>query len=288
LIRIQKGKEFHSNFGIIKHDAIIGTKFGSICRSPSSEVDFVLLKPLLHELATTFARKTQIVYPKDIGFIIIKCGIRPHSRVLEAGTGSGSMTMMLSSIIDQDSGGKIISYDVEVKHHRTATKNLEKAGLLKNVNLRVGNIFEKDIQALLIEDEEFDACFFDLPSPWDIVQFANKILQPCGVFCSFSPVIEQVKKTVSALKLGKWYDVEVIDLQARLWQVQANATRPISHGRHTGYLVFARKILAEAPMAWNRKSRKRLRNKLEKEGKIAEEIKEGSMAFFNKKRTEDD
>lgn len=257
LVKVEPGKDFHSQFGIIKHDAIIGREFGETCVS-SSNVEFCIVKPLLHELATRFARKTQILYPKDIGFLIINAGILPGSRVLEAGTGSGANTMLLAAVAGGREPGKVVSYDIVEKHRDVARRNLERVGLAGVVDLRLGDVEDPATRERLLGEPPFDVAFFDLPSPWNVVELAWAVLAPCGVFCSFSPVLEQVKKVHATLRAGKWFGVEAVDLQLRAWQVRENATRPASHGRHTGYLVFARKTLDAPPAEWTRKSRKEL------------------------------
>ncbi len=282
LVKVEQGKQYHTNWGVIHHDGIIGKEFGDVYTSTTSNVPFLLLKPLPHELATKFARKTQIVYPKDIGFIIVNSGIVPGSRVLEAGTGSGAMTMMLAIIAGGRLAGKVVSYEVVDRHHEAAKKNIDRAGLSAVADLRLGSILEPAVQQQLLAEERFDACFFDMPSPWDVVGFAGAVLKPCGVFCSFSPVIEQVKKVYATLSSGNWFGIEAVDLQLRTWQVKDNATRPLSHGRHSGYLVFARKTNVAPPMEWNRKTRKDLVKGLKEAGEMDDDVDAGE--FFDERQ----
>lgn len=284
LVKIEQGKQFHTNWGVIYHDGangIVGTEYGDVYLSPTSNAGFLLLKPMLHELATKFARKTQIVYPKDIGYILINCGIVPGSRVLEAGTGSGAMTMLLCSIAGAVQPGKVVSYEIIERHHQAAKKNIEKAGLAAMADLRLGSILDPEIQQQLMAEEPFDVCFFDMPSPWDVIDLATKVLKPSGMFCSFSPVIEQVKKTVSVLAVGTWFDIEAVDLQLRSWQVKENATRPLSHGHHSGYIVFARKTNMIPPMDWTRKNRKELARSLANEDELGDEAGDSNMDFLD-------
>jgi len=284
LVKIEHGKQFHTNWGVIYHDGtngIVGKEYGDVYLSPTSNAGFLLLKPLMHELATKFARKTQIVYPKDIGYILINCGILPGSRVLEAGTGSGAMTMLLCSIAGAVAPGKVVSYEIIERHHEIAKKNIEKASLAAMADLRLGNILDPAIQQDLANEDPFDVCFFDMPSPWDVIELATKVLKPSGMFCSFSPVIEQVKKTVAVLAAGNWFGIEAVDLQLRSWQVKENATRPLSHGHHSGYIVFARKTNMPPPLDWTRKNRKELARSLASDEDSSVEDEAGSLAFFD-------
>ncbi|HME51582.1 MAG TPA: tRNA (adenine-N1)-methyltransferase [Candidatus Lokiarchaeia archaeon] len=284
LVKIEQGKQFHTNWGVIYYDGtsgIVGKEYGDVYKSPTSNAGFLLLKPLLHELATKFARKTQIVYPKDIGYIIVNAGIVPGSRVLEAGTGSGAMTMLLCSIAGAVPPGKVVSYEIVERHHEAAKKNIEKAGLTAMADLRFGNILDPAIQDQLAAEEPFDACFFDMPSPWDVIDLATRVLKPSGVFCSFSPVIEQVKKTVAVLAAGCWFDIEAVDMQLRSWQVKENATRPLSHGHHSGYIVFARKTNMLPPMDWTRKNRKELARGLATEDESGDDTGDSTLNFLD-------
>ncbi|MBN2154045.1 MAG: tRNA (adenine-N1)-methyltransferase [Candidatus Lokiarchaeota archaeon] len=277
LVKMERGKQFHTNWGVISHDGIIGREFGDVYTSTTSNVSFLLVKPLPHELATRFGRKTQIVYPKDIGFVLVNAGIVPGSRVLEAGTGSGAMTAMLATVAGGRTPGTVVSYEVVERHHEAAKRNVELAGLSRVADLRLGSVLEPAARQRLLGEAPFDACFFDMPSPWDAVGLAGEVLRPCGVFCSFSPVVEQVKKVHAALSAGNWYSIEAVDMQLRTWQVKENATRPVSHGRHSGYLVFARKVNAPPPMEWNRKTRKELARELRDAGELDDDAEVGDL-----------
>ncbi|MHA1681732.1 MAG: tRNA (adenine-N1)-methyltransferase [Promethearchaeota archaeon] len=284
LFRVEPGVVFHNNFGMVHHDGLIGLEFGDLYTSPQTNKKFVILKPLMYELVTNFARRTQIIYPKDVGYIVMRAGVQPGMRVLEAGTGSGAMSILLGNIVggsfDGAAPGKVVSYEVVEKHHHAAHINIAKAGMAGVVDARLGNILERDVQEILLNEDKFDSCVFDMPNPWDLVDFAWKVLKPTGVFCSFLPVIEQVIRIAGVLKEGNWFDVDVVDLAVRRWQARKNATRPKNHGNHTGFLVFARKINEKPPLDWTRKNRKDLIRKLEKNGEIRE-LEDGDLDFLN-------
>ncbi len=280
-VQLAPGKALHTHAGIIPHDGIVGKEFGDMVGTTNTGAQFILVKPLMHDISTRFARKTQIVYPKDTGYVIMNAGIVPGSRVLEAGTGSGAMTSLLASIAGARAPGRVVSFEVVEKHHEAAKRNLALAGLSGVVDMRLGDLLDPAVQKSLEMETPFDACFFDMPSPWDVVDLAHAVLVPGGVFCSFSPVIEQVKKIVATLKLGNWTRVEAVDLQLRTWQVKDNATRPASHGHHTGYLVFARKTNVKPPLEWDRKVRKALNRELAEQGLIPDEVDDGALDFLD-------
>ncbi|MHA1698504.1 MAG: tRNA (adenine-N1)-methyltransferase [Promethearchaeota archaeon] len=281
LVQVAKGKEFHTHFGVLPHDEIIGKEFGDVYIAPQSRVKFVLLRPLSHELSTKFARKTQIIYPKDVGYILLNTGIAPSSTILEAGTGSGALIIMLANFVKKECGGRIITYEISKKHYDVARENIRRAGHDDVVDARLGDITSVETQEQLRAEGKFDACILDLSQPWELIDLIYDILKPSGILCSFSPVIEQVKKTVAALRKGNWYKITVNDIQLRSWQVKENASRPVNASRHTGFMVFARKINESPPMEWNRKSRRELARQLKRDGVFEKELEDGCLDFLN-------
>ncbi|MBD3188806.1 hypothetical protein GF325_18400, partial [Candidatus Bathyarchaeota archaeon] len=176
--------------------------------------------------------------------------------------------------------GKIITYEIESSHHHAAVKNIQELGFQDTIEARMGNILDPATQSTIREDGPFDAIILDLPVPDQAVDLAWDILKPCGKLCSFMPVIEQVSRLVKKLKQGKWFDIEVVDVAVRKWQVRENATRPRNLGHHTGFILFATKINESPPLDWTRKNRKMLIRKLEAQGKIGK-LEPGDMDFLD-------
>ncbi|MEM3464742.1 MAG: tRNA (adenine-N1)-methyltransferase [Candidatus Bathyarchaeia archaeon] len=233
LLKVEAGKTFHTHKGIIKFDDIIGKEYGSTILS-SMGVEFVALKPLLRDYIMKSVRKTQITYPKDIALIIMFSGIGAGSRVVEAGTGTGALTMALAHYVRPD--GKVYSYEVKEEFLKNAEKNLRRAGLREFVELK-----NKDV-VIGIDESEIDSVILDLATPWLVVPNAYKALKNCGTIVSFSPTIDQVVKTVEALKDNGFVDVETVECLMRGMQIEMGRTRPqtLMTG-HTGYITFARK-----------------------------------------------
>ena len=179
-------------------------------------------------------RKTQIIYPKDIALIVLYSGIGPGSRVVEAGTGTGALTSALAHYVKPN--GKVYSYEIRQEFIETAKKNIERAGLADFVELK-----HKDITQG-IEERNVDAVILDLATPWLVVPHAHKALKPSGSFVSFSPTIDQVIKTVEALKENGFIGMETFECLIRGMQIERGKTRPqtLMTG-HTGYITFARK-----------------------------------------------
>jgi tRNA (adenine57-N1/adenine58-N1)-methyltransferase len=235
MIKLKKDQVFHSHKGYIKANDIIGKRYGGKVKSHIG-VEFHILKPTIRDYVMKASRKTQIIYPKDIATIIHYSGIGPGSRVIEAGTGSGALTMALAYYVKPN--GKVYSYDNREEHIKVAKSNIEKAGLMDYVELKLKDVNEG------FDEKNVDAVILDLPSPWLIVEKAYTALADWGIIVSYSPSIEQVIKTVEALEKAKFIGIECIENIQRRWKVKPNETRPetLMIG-HTGYIVLARKSL---------------------------------------------
>jgi tRNA (adenine57-N1/adenine58-N1)-methyltransferase len=235
MVKVEKGKTFHTHKGFVKFDDLIGKEYGSRVLS-SLGVEFAALKPLLRDYIMKSVRKTQITYPKDTALIVMFSGIGPGSRVVEAGTGTGALTTALAHYVKPD--GKVYSYEIREEFLITAKKNLKRADLIDFVELK-----NKDVTAG-IDESDIDTIILDLATPWLVVPHAYPALKPCGTFVSFSPTIDQVVKTVEALKENSFVDTKTVECLMRRMQTERGKTRPqtLMTG-HTGYITFARKAM---------------------------------------------
>ena len=235
LIRVEADGQFHTHKGFVELGDLIGQPYGSPIVS-SLGVRFTALKPLVRDRILKTDRRTQVLYPKDIGYILIQLGVGSGCRVVEAGTGSGALTMSLADAVRPD--GMVYSYDINPKFQGVAAGNIERAGLLDFVDLRVGDIVQG------IDVDEVDAVVLDMAVPWLVVPHAYDALAGGGVFVSFSPTIEQVMKTTYALKGLPFVEVGTIELMLRNITVAENKTRPQTRMLgHSGYITSARKII---------------------------------------------
>lgn len=234
LVKVKAGREFHTHRGFIKLEDLIGKNFGDRIES-STGTSFIILKPSLRDFALKFPRLTQIMYPKDIGLILAYTGIGPGWRVVEGGVGSGVLTAFLANSVRPS--GKVYGYEINERFLQNARKNLERTGLMDYVELKL-----KDIGEGIVE-RNVDLVVLDLATPWLFIENVWEALKPSGYFVSFSPTINQVEKTVEALREGNFIDIEAIECILRSFKVKMGETRPetIMVG-HTGYLVFARRI----------------------------------------------
>ena len=235
LVRVEEGKNFHTHKGFIQLDGLLGKEYGTRIKS-NLNVEFVALKPILRDFIIKALRKTQIMYPKDIALTIIFSGIGPGSLVVEAGTGTGALTMALAHFVKPN--GHVYSYEVRAEFLEVAKKNLKRSGLLDFVKLKNKDVTEG------IDEQNVDAVILDLATPWLVVPHAYKALKPSGNLVSFSPTIDQVLKTTEALKENNFVDVKTFECLLREMRVERGKTRPqtLMTG-HTGYITCARKTL---------------------------------------------
>jgi tRNA (adenine57-N1/adenine58-N1)-methyltransferase len=235
LIKMEQGKSFHTHKGFVKLDDLIGKEYGSTIIS-SLGFEFVALKPQLRDYIMKCARQTQIMYPKDISLIVMFSGIGPGSRVVEAGTGTGAMTTALAHYVKPE--GKIYSYEIREEFQKTAEKNLQRANLKGFVELKI-----KDVTTG-IDEEDVDSVILDLAVPWLVIPHAYAALRPGASIVSFSPTIDQVVKTVEALKENSFTDIETVECLMRGMQIERGKTRPQTlMTAHSGYITTARKAL---------------------------------------------
>lgn len=228
------GGTFHSHRGILEHDDLIGRPWGSQVFSHQGS-PFFLLQPSLADLLVDLKRNTQIMYPKDIGFILTSMSVGPGQTVMEAGTGSGSMTVALAYAVGPQ--GRVVSYERRPEFQNLACKNLERLGLEGRVLLRLGDIGEG------FAETDADAFFLDVPNPWDYIAQVRAALKPGGFFCTLVPTFNQVEKLLYALRRGHFAFVEVCEIMLRYYKPQPARLRPTDRMvAHTGFLIFGRKI----------------------------------------------
>jgi tRNA (adenine57-N1/adenine58-N1)-methyltransferase len=234
ILRLEAGAEFQTHRGVLQHDGLIGKPWGSQVFSHLG-APFFLLEPSLGDLLINLPRTTQILYPKDIGFILITMGIRPGQHVMEAGTGSGSMTIALASTVGED--GHVTSYEQRQDMQNLARKNVERAGLAARVTFKLRDIQEG------FDETEADAFFLDVPNPYDYIVQVRTAIKPGGYFCALIPTFNQVEKTLIALRKQKFAFIEVCEILLRYYKPEPARIRPTDRMvAHTGFLLFARRI----------------------------------------------
>lgn len=243
LIRLTPGGQLQTHRGFLNYDDLIGLTWGSQVFSNIGS-SFFLLQPSLADLLKETRRNTQIMYPKDIGFILVTMGIGPGAYVVEAGTGSGSLTTAMAWAVGPQ--GQVVSYDSRPEMQNLARKNLERAGLLERV------IFKQRDVAEGFDERDVDALFLDLPNPYDYTAQARQALKPGGYFGSLIPTTNQVTRLLNALFREDFAFVDVCEIFLRYYKPVPDRLRPTDRMvAHTGYLIFGRPMLPakkEAPV----------------------------------------
>jgi len=237
IITLKEGGEFQSHRGVVKHDDIIGQTWGSQVFSHNGS-PFFILQPSLSDLLRSLPRNTQILYSKDIGFILVYMGIGPGQHVLEAGTGSGALTSALAYAVGPQ--GKVTSYEAREEFQTLARKNLERLGLAERVDFKLRRVEEG------FDETGVDALFLDLPNPYDYMSQVRAALKPGGFFGSIQPTTNQVIKLVSAMKQADFAFIDVMEILLRFYKSEPDRFRPADRMvAHTGYLIFGRPILVD-------------------------------------------
>ena len=236
-VHLSPGTVFHTHKGQVSHDDIIGRPLGRVVRSHNDHA-FLVLSPSIHDLSMNVRRATQIVYPKDIGYILMKLNIVPGTRVIEAGTGSGALTIALARYVSP--GGRIYSYDMRDDMLRLAAKNLALAGLADAVDLKLRDISQG------FDEEGVETVFLDVRTPWDYLPPTVAALRDGGFFGAILPTANQVIELLAGLESGPWADIEVSELLLRTYKTVPGRFRPEDRlTPHTGFLIFARKLAIE-------------------------------------------
>lgn len=243
LVRLKSGGQLHTNRGITSHDDIIGRPWGRIARTQMG-IAFLVLEPSTADLIRHIKRNTQILFPKDIGYILMKLAVRPGRLILEAGTGSGGMTLALA--LATAPLGHIVSYEVRPEFQAIAKQNLERA----NIPPGIVEFKLRDI-ATGFDETDTDAFFLDVAEPWNYLAQVASTLRGGGFFATLVATMNQVVPTVQALERGPFGMLEVEELLLRPYKAVSSRVRPADRMvAHTGYLIFARKVEhAEANLA---------------------------------------
>ncbi len=234
--RLRKGGSVNLHKGKILFDDILGKGDGAIIYSSRGD-PFVVYRPTLRQFIMHMRRDTQIIYPKDIAFILLYADVYPGATVLEAGIGSGALTLgLLRAVGDK---GRVISYEVREEFVKRALKNIRQflGPEVPNLKVELLDIYEG------IHEEGIDRLLLDVPEPWRVVEHASKALRPGGIFLSYLPTIIQVKTLVDTLREHPAFtSIETMEILVRNWNIEGLSVRPYHRMvGHTGFLTLARR-----------------------------------------------
>lgn len=246
LLRVDKSRDFHTHKGFINLGELVGKSYGSEVRS-SLDVTFWVLKPTTFDFIMHTARKTQIMYPKDIGLIILKLGLTSGCQVLEIGTGSGAMTVAAAMAVKP--AGHVHTYEMREEFAEIAERNIKRASVSEHVTIHHADA------SMGVEDSNFDAAIIDVGDPWTVIPHVYSALSGGAPIVSFSPTVNQIEKTTELLGKIGFANVQTMECFLREIRVDTGKTRPatIMVG-HTGYMTFAQKTCRKAEIAKDTKS----------------------------------
>ena len=234
LVTLRVGIQFHTHDGFVEHDTVIGATEGSRVFS-STGVPFVVVRPSLTDFILKMPRGAQVIYPKDIAAIVMSADVFPGATVLEAGTGSGALTLGLLRAVGE--AGRVITYEARQDFAERARANIESfLGKIPDaLEMRHGDVTEAIIT------DPIDRVVLDLPEPWRVIPVAITALRPGGVFCSYVPTVPQISHTSEALRAAGFIDVTTTETLVRPWHVEGQSVRP-DHRMvaHTGFITTAR------------------------------------------------
>ena len=226
--------KLHTHVGIVDFSKIIGLEYGSKYIT-NKEKTVYLLKPTVHDFILKSDRKTQIIYPKDLGYIAIRTGLKNGSKVIEIGTGSAALTTFFASIVKPE--GHIFTYDVNPEFMKIARKNLEKADLQQYVTMSQHDLHEG------LEEREADIAVIDLGDPWNVLEIVYNSIKPSASLVAICPTINQIEKTAIQMRKVGFVDIEATEILLRNIEAREGMTRPSMRMiGHTTYLIFGRKI----------------------------------------------
>jgi len=232
IVRIEP-KKLSTHHGEIDLESLAKVSPGNVIYTHKG-IPFVSLKPTLYDFIHHLVRRTQIIYPKDLGYILIRLGIAPGNRVIEAGAGSGALTLTLAWTIRPT--GKVYSYEKEEKFIKICWENLTWAGLSDWVELK-----HRDIEQGF-DERDVDAIFLDVKTPWQYLSQAWEALKGGCVLGMLVPTTNQVSEILKNIEKFPFVDVEVMEILLRRYKTVAERLRPEDRMvAHTGYLIFARK-----------------------------------------------
>lgn len=239
LITLAEGAGFHTHAGIVAHDDVIGRPEGTTVSGSTGRL-FLVLRPTLADVVLKMPRGAQVIYPKDLGAILLAADVAPGQRVLEAGVGSGALSMTLLR-----AGASVVGYEIREDFAARARANV---AAMVGAGAPPYRVEIRDVTQG-IEERNLDRVLLDLPEPWRVVRHAARSLRPGGILLAYLPTINQTAQLRAELDGGGWGLCETVEVLRRTWHVEPRSVRP-DHRMvgHTGFLTTARRLAGDAPV----------------------------------------
>ena len=227
------GATFHTHAGTLAHDDLIGWPEGSRVTGSTGR-EFLVVRPTLSDLVLKMPRGAQVIYPKDLGAILLAADVGPGQRILEAGVGSGALSMAVLR-----AGASVIGYELREDFAARARSNVEAFLPEADYEVEIRDVTEG------IDETELDRILLDMPEPWRVVEPAQGALRPGGILLAYLPTINQTAELRQALEEGGGFGLaETVEILRRTWHVEPRSIRP-DHRMvaHTGFLTSARALV---------------------------------------------
>jgi tRNA (adenine57-N1/adenine58-N1)-methyltransferase catalytic subunit len=232
LVTLEEGGEFHSHAGFVPHEQLIGKEDGLIVTS-TRNARYTAFRPTLTDFVLKMPRGAQVIYPKDLGPLLLLADVFPGARIFESGVGSGALSMTLLR-----AGAEVTGYELRDDFATRAQRNVAEflgTAALERYEVEVRDSYEG------IDVRDVDRVVLDLPEPWRVVPHAEKALRPGGIFVAYTPSIVQVSQLRQVLDGSGFRQAETLEVLNRTWHVEGASVRP-DHRMvaHTGFLTHAR------------------------------------------------
>lgn len=232
LVTLAEGGQFHSHAGVLAHDEVLGHTEGVRIRS-SLGARFTAFRPTLADYVLKMPRGAQVIYPKDLGPLLVLADVFPGARVLESGVGSGALSMTMLR-----AGADVVGYEVREDFAARARENVSSflgADVLARYRVEIRDCYAG------IDEEGLDRIVLDLPEPWQVVKPAERALHPGGLLVAYTPTIVQAATLREALAGSAFAEAETLEVLQRGWHIEGQSVRP-DHRMvaHTGFLTRAR------------------------------------------------
>jgi len=233
LVTLAEGSEFHTHAGFVPHAEIIGQPDGCVVRTTRG-ARLTVVRPTLSEYVLEMPRGAQVIYPKDLGPILMLADVFPGAQILESGVGSGALTMALLRAIGPT--GHVTGYEIREDFAKRARQNVE--GFLGPdvpLDIEIRDVYEG------IGVDDLDRILLDLPEPWRVVKHAEQALHAGGILLAYLPTIGQVARLREELEDSGFGMAQTLEVLHRTWHVEGQSVRP-DHRMvaHTGFLTHAR------------------------------------------------
>ena len=241
LVRLSKNEQLHTHLGVIRHSDAIGQEFGSRIMTNKGKYVY-LLEPTAYDYTMKIQHGTQIVYPKDIGYIIARTGLRTGQKVVEIGTGSGALSAAVAGVVSPR--GRVYTFDVNGDFMKIARKNIERAGMLKYVVMANEDVRDADEPPVV----DADVALIDIGDPWTALPQVRRMLKGGGGVVAVCPTMNQLERLTAALRENEFTDIECVENIQRTIEARDGKTRHSFQAiGHTTYLCYARKAFFGVP-----------------------------------------